>query len=112
MSLFIMLGLHLNFITGAGGFIQNIFNGYAGLRAREDQLEFTPLLPPHIDMVRLRRIRYGGAVFTMEYNDTIATLTLSSIRAGSKIGIVGGDELVEGVSVEVPAARFSLAFIS
>merc|ERR1712070_744465 len=97
-------GLHLNFITGAGGFIQNIFNGYAGLRARADYLEVTPLLPPHIDTVRLRRLRYGRALLTLEYSAENVTVPLDGMRAGGRIGVVGGPELVEGVPLTLPTA--------
>ena len=34
-------------MTGAGGYLQNYVNGYAGLRYTGDGLALRPVLPPH-----------------------------------------------------------------
>ena len=40
----------VNFVTGAGGFLQQLIVGYTGLRLRHGGLEpeFPPVLPSHI----------------------------------------------------------------
>lgn len=46
-------GAH-NFITGAGGFMQSILNGYAGLKVRMDGLHIDrPLLPVNVTRLSL-----------------------------------------------------------
>ena len=102
-------GMHLNFITGAGGFLQNIFNGYGGLRARADRLEFAPLLPPKITMVRFRNLQYGGAVVSVEYNGVIMSVTLET-AAARPLRIVGGPLLAAGQPYTAPVAPFALSF--
>ena len=41
-----------NFITGCGGFLQMIVNGYGGVRVRSDRMVINPQFPP--DVTRLR----------------------------------------------------------
>ena len=37
---------NLNFLTGAGGFLENIVFGYGGVHYSENGLELSPSLPP------------------------------------------------------------------
>lgn len=47
-----------NFITGAGGFLQLIMYGYAGIRIRSDALVINgPQLPPQTNRLKLNGIR-------------------------------------------------------
>ena len=69
-------GNHLNFLTGAGGFLQNVLQGYGGLRARADRLDWQPRLPPHVLTARFVRLSYAGAMYSLSYNATQATLEL------------------------------------
>jgi trehalose/maltose hydrolase-like predicted phosphorylase len=89
-------GNHLNFLTGAGGFLQNVMQGYGGLRARADRLDWNPVLPPHIHSVRFVRLSYAGVVYSISYNATQATLethssegAAHSLRVCSPIGSSG-----------------------
>ena len=52
----------VNFVTGAGGFLQQVIFGYTGLRLGEDGLEeaFPPVLPSHIDRLELRNLSVRG----------------------------------------------------
>jgi hypothetical protein len=48
----------VNFVTGAGGFLQQVIYGYTGLRWGEKGLEpqFAPVLPSRITRLTLRRV--------------------------------------------------------
>ena len=52
----------VNFVTGAGGFLQQVIFGYTGLRLGEDGLEpaFPPLLPSRITRLVLRNVYTRG----------------------------------------------------
>lgn len=49
-----------NFITGAGGFLQTIFNGYLGLRYHLDRLE---IIKPKLPLVNVTRIYVRGFTY-------------------------------------------------
>ena len=66
---------HLNFITGAGGWLQAILFGYSGARLRNGGiLRFgtpTPTLPPGgITHVKLRGVHLLGSAFDFSWNAT------------------------------------------
>lgn len=44
-------GGHLNFLTGAGGFLQSVIQGYVGWRVQNARLDFKPELPPFTGFV-------------------------------------------------------------
>jgi trehalose/maltose hydrolase-like predicted phosphorylase len=52
----------VNFVTGAGGFLQQVIYGYTGLRWGESGLEpaFPPLLPSRITRLTLRNVVNRG----------------------------------------------------
>ena len=55
-------GGHLNFITGAGGFLQNVMQGFSGIRVHTGSLDFqTPVLPTSIRDMTLNGLRYQVA---------------------------------------------------
>ncbi|XP_058818368.1 protein-glucosylgalactosylhydroxylysine glucosidase-like [Topomyia yanbarensis] len=50
-----------NFITGAGGFLQSIINGYAGVRLRHGELVIThPMVLPQTSRLYIPEINYMG----------------------------------------------------
>ncbi len=55
----------VNFLTGAGGFLQQVIFGYTGLRLGDGGLEqkFAPVLPTHINRLVLRGIKVRGKVY-------------------------------------------------
>jgi hypothetical protein len=88
---------NLNFITGAGGYLQNFVNGYAGLRymvkdpinivcpnsdgkgAGTGAVSFRPVLPPgNVTAVLMRGVSLGGSRFTVGYDDTYLCVELTS----------------------------------
>ncbi len=54
--------VNVNFLTGAGGFLQQFLYGYSGLRWREDGLRqvYKPLLPSHIKKLKLKNVTIHG----------------------------------------------------
>jgi trehalose/maltose hydrolase-like predicted phosphorylase len=52
----------VNFVTGAGGFLQQVIYGYTGLRWREKGLEpaFAPVLPSRVKRLTLRNVYSRG----------------------------------------------------
>ncbi len=52
----------VNFVTGAGGFLQQVIYGYTGLRLGERGLvpKYRPLLPSRIERLVLRNIHVRG----------------------------------------------------
>ena len=55
-----------NFLTGAGGFLQGLWAGWAGMRLREGSLDFvTPRVPATTDGLKLRGVAYLGSKFDL-----------------------------------------------
>ena len=55
-----------NFLTGAGGFLQGLWAGWAGMRLRIDSLDFiTPRVPTTTDGLKLRGVAYLGSKFDL-----------------------------------------------
>ena len=55
-----------NFLTGAGGFLQGLWAGWAGMRLRVDSLDFvTPRMPATTDGMKLRGISYLDSKFDL-----------------------------------------------
>src|SRR6185437_1145257 len=52
----------VNFVTGAGGFLQQVIFGYTGLRLGNTGLEtaFAPLLPSRITRLEIRNVHIRG----------------------------------------------------
>jgi len=78
----VVAGGHLNFITGAGGYLQNFVYGYAQIRlASPLRLDISrePVLPPNgVDSLKLRSISLGGHRFSLQYNATSVCLQLTA----------------------------------
>ena len=107
-------GNHLNFLTGAGGFLQNVLQGYGGLRARSDRIDWNPVLPPHISTVRFVRLVYAGCVYSLSYSATQARLEVhsgQSLSVCSPIGSSGPQDcfsVTSGAPATLSTAGFSL----
>jgi trehalose/maltose hydrolase-like predicted phosphorylase len=81
---------NLNFITGAGGYLQNYINGYAGLRYTDAGLTLRPVLPPHgCESLALRGLALAGARVTVSYTAAKLTATLTE-GPSIKIAVRGG----------------------
>jgi trehalose/maltose hydrolase-like predicted phosphorylase len=62
-------GNAVNFITGAGGFLQTMVNGYGGLRIDpvEGLMQINPQCPENSDFVKFRGVNYLNEVYDIEY---------------------------------------------
>jgi hypothetical protein len=58
----------INFLTGAGGFLQQVVFGHTGLRFREEGLVrgYKPILPRGVSKVRLMNVSVRGKLYTIE----------------------------------------------
>ena len=58
----------VNFITGAGGFLQAVLFGYAGIRIQPEYLEFrkTGSLPGRSESIKIAGLDYLGYQFGLE----------------------------------------------
>ncbi|MCI0603452.1 hypothetical protein L0156_10615 [bacterium] len=57
-----------NFLTGAGGFLQQVIFGYTGLRLTEDGLirKFKPMLPASVKKLKLKNFKVRDKTFNYE----------------------------------------------
>jgi len=63
---------NINFITGAGAFLQQFVYGYTGLRLTEKGLErkYAPVLPPGVTRLTLKNITVRGKRETLVFDST------------------------------------------
>ena len=77
---------NLNFLTGAGGFLENIVFGYVGVQYAKQGLSISPTLPKFgVDGVVLRGLSFRGGTVRVEVNST--HMLLSQSVAGSPLYI-------------------------
>ena len=94
-------GGHSNFITGAGGFLQNIVQGWAGVRVSAEALTLTgPTLPPTVTSVTLRSLQFRGTSFTVRFDATTISFALASERPAVPLRVVGADGRSHTLSVQ------------
>ena len=67
-----------NFLTGAGGFIQSIQNGYGGLKMYDN---YMLLAPKDVSLlgakfIKMRGVNYLGGSFDLTFDGTIATINI------------------------------------
>lgn len=69
-----------NFITGSGGFLQSLINGYGGIRLHFDHMSITNFyMPKKSGSLRLNRITYLNNQFSLEIVGRTATLNFTKI---------------------------------
>lgn len=73
----------VNFITGAGGFLQAVIFGYGGLRLYPDEIRLNPKLPDGSTKLLLRGVHYRGSVLdiTIGPSQTDVMVTSTAIDA-------------------------------
>jgi trehalose/maltose hydrolase-like predicted phosphorylase len=64
------------FITGCGGFLQAILNGYGGIRVNSEQLTLDPQLPPNAEQFLFKRYKYWDNALDITIRRDSLTLTL------------------------------------
>lgn len=69
----------VNFITGAGGFLQAVIYGYGGFRLQDSELAFNPTLPPEVTKMSIRLNFLGSC---MDFVISERNLTITIVFAG------------------------------
>uniref|UniRef100_A0A914E9F1 Uncharacterized protein n=1 Tax=Acrobeloides nanus TaxID=290746 RepID=A0A914E9F1_9BILA len=70
-----------NFITGIGGFLQNLAQGYLGLRIYEDRLEFKPFLIPDAEKYNAIGVAYQEMIFNFAVDNSIVYVNLTMVQS-------------------------------
>lgn len=69
-----------NFITGAGGFLQSVINGYGGIRLHFDYLSITNFfMPKNSNSLEFNGITYLNSRFSMKIVNQTATIKFISV---------------------------------
>ena len=73
----------VNFVTGAGGFLQQVIFGYTGLRfsARGVEPAFAPILPSSVKRLVLRNVHIGGKRYDVVVDPAGRKMILRSGKA-------------------------------
>jgi trehalose/maltose hydrolase-like predicted phosphorylase len=66
------------FTTAHGGFLQVFLYGFSGMRWREDHVRLDPTLPPQLDGLTLRRLKWQGRELDVAIGPEHTTITLTS----------------------------------
>jgi len=96
----------VNFITGAGGFLQTVLYGLPGLRIRADHLEFNPSFVEGMTSVTVRGLHYQGSVLRLSYSSSATTLRCEKgpgVEVTDKLGTA--HVIQAGQEVTVPTGR-------
>ncbi|GAB0096819.1 protein-glucosylgalactosylhydroxylysine glucosidase [Sergentomyia squamirostris] len=89
-----------NFITGAGGFLQGVMNGYAGVRLHQDSMTIErPRLPPGTTSLTINRVSYLGSHFRLALQQNGLVVTVTHSNADIPLTITLNDQAVQG---EIP----------
>ena len=71
----------VNFLTGAGGFLQNVIFGYVGFELTVTSLAFDPHLPQGVTSITAVNVDYLGNSFDLKFDDSDVTITLQEVKA-------------------------------
>ena len=67
----------MNFITGAGGFLQSVVFGYGGLRLKLDGIYLDPVLPDNTSKIGFYGLTYLGNKFNLEFDSQKTTIMVT-----------------------------------
>lgn len=85
-----------NFITGAGGFLQSVINGYGGIRLNfDDMIIRKGFLPSGTKKLKFNGIVYLGYVFSLEITKESKTILVLKTANETEIDVIV-DEGVRG----------------
>jgi trehalose/maltose hydrolase-like predicted phosphorylase len=72
-------GTGVNFLTGAGGFLQSVISGYGGLRIKEKRFDFATSLPANTESLALVGLSLCGSQFNVRWNSTHNVITATNM---------------------------------
>lgn len=88
-----------NFMTGAGGFLQSVINGYGGIRLHFNNLNITNFaLPPKTTKLTIKGFSFLNNRFTLDISGDSAEISFHTINSQSPIEL-----LVDGNVMQVAA---------
>ncbi|GAA4846450.1 hypothetical protein GCM10023221_26280 [Luteimicrobium xylanilyticum] len=79
-------GHAFTFVTGAGGFLQEFYYGYSGLRWGTDGISLSPVLPTALDEIRLTGMKFQGTTFDLVIGPKRTTV---KVTAGPPLKVTG-----------------------
>ncbi len=79
-------GSAFTFLTGAGGFLQEFYYGYTGLRWRMNGVTVNPILPSSLSNLTVTGLHYQGSTFDIEISPDITTV---SVTEGRDLTVIG-----------------------
>lgn len=96
----------INFITGAGGFLQVILNGYAGIRPKVAWLQVnkpTPLPLTGDGSMSVEGLKYMGSRYNIFVNSTVSQIIFTEVSDERPLKVVYDDGNEGAVSENVPS---------
>lgn len=82
----------INFITGAGGFLQVIMNGYGGVRPKLGWLQVNkPQALPNHGTLSIEGLQYMGSKYTIHADDGMSSVTFTKINAAKPLKYTTSD---------------------
>lgn len=76
----------VNFITGAGGFLQSLLFGYGGLRLHgNQQLHFNPMLPPGATQMKFVGVDYHGNSINFVIGESQSQILVTSRQSSAPV---------------------------
>jgi hypothetical protein len=80
----------VNFITGAGGFLQSVLFGYGGLRLREGRLDIqVPPLPSNTTSLTLNGVHYRGSKLRLSITPAEVSISVLEVEATATLTALG-----------------------
>ncbi len=103
------------FLTGMGGYLQTLINGFGGLRYRLNKLYLDPNLPPQLEEgIVITGMKYFGRTFDIDIGGNETTITMRSGEGTANVQIAdanskaGNYTLTVGQNLTVPTRRVDL----
>ena len=78
----------VNFLTGAGAFLQAFLYGYIGVNPQVDELKLHPVLPAHVANISATRLSYSGCAFAIFVNATSMEFQPRSTRGCAEVHLI------------------------
>lgn len=86
-------GHAFTFLTGAGGFLQEFYYGYTGLRWSTDGITLNPILPSNLDHITVKGLQYQGSTFDVAITKTTTTVNVTN---GTSLKVAGHGTASQG----------------
>lgn len=103
----------VNFITGAGGFLQTIPFGWGGMRIYDDNLSFQPQLAPSCNKMKLRGVSFHGAKIDIEWDDESVFLVNNNAEAVFNVKTTDGNvELSNDQPLKLKRSEFEISLMN